>query len=117
MRRHGIRRLLVQSSFGVGPTRARLPLVYRLIFALLLKPQIADTELQEHEVRDSGLDWIIVQPVGLNDRPLYAAPHVSSNGETRSMEVSRKQVGRFLAAAVRLPECVGRTMTLSAMKS
>jgi uncharacterized protein YbjT (DUF2867 family) len=117
MRRHGVRRLLVQSSFGVGPTRNRLPLAYRLIFVLLLKPQIADTEVQEREVRDSGLDWVIAQPVGLNDRPLNDPPCISSCGETRSMAVSRRQVGRFLADAVLLPQHIGRTMTLSAAGS
>jgi uncharacterized protein YbjT (DUF2867 family) len=116
MRRHGVRYLLVQSSFGVGPTRTQLPLAYRLIFALLLKPQIADTEAQEREVRESGLDWVIVQPVGLTDRSRKAALHASSTGETRSMEVSRKQVGRFLADAIQLREYVGRTMALSAVK-
>jgi uncharacterized protein YbjT (DUF2867 family) len=116
MRRHGISRLLVQSSFGVGPTRSRLPLVHRLIFALLLKPQIVDTEVQEREVRDSGLDWIIVQPVGLSDRVLDAAPYVSSTGETRSMEVSRKQVGGLFADLIHGPKCAGQTMTLSAAK-
>jgi uncharacterized protein YbjT (DUF2867 family) len=116
MRRHGMRRLLVQSSFGVGPTRARLPLAYRLIFALLLKPQIADTEVQEREVRDSGLDWVIAQPVALNDRPWHAAPYVSSCGETQSMEISRQQVGHFLAHSIQVPQYVGRTMALSAAK-
>jgi uncharacterized protein YbjT (DUF2867 family) len=116
MRRQGISRLLVQSSFGVGPTRSRLPLAYRLIFALLLKPQIIDTESQEREVRDSGLDWIILQPVGLNDRVLDAAPYVSSTGETRSMEVSRKQVGGLFADLIQGPKYIGQTMTLSAVK-
>ena len=44
---HGVRRLVVQSSFGVGETRGRLRLQERLFFSLLLKPQIVDTEVQE----------------------------------------------------------------------
>ncbi|HVK78101.1 MAG TPA: NAD(P)H-binding protein, partial [Kofleriaceae bacterium] len=65
MRRHGVRKLVVQTSYGVGDTRDRLGLVNRLFFALLLKPQIADTEIQNQEVADSGLDWVLVQPVHL----------------------------------------------------
>ena len=51
MRRHGVRRLVVQSSYGVGETRDRLPLSSRLVFALVLRPQIADHEVQERIVR------------------------------------------------------------------
>jgi nucleoside-diphosphate-sugar epimerase len=54
MRKHGVRRLVVQSSYGVGETRRSLRWVERMFFSLLLKPQIADTEVQELEVRESG---------------------------------------------------------------
>jgi nucleoside-diphosphate-sugar epimerase len=54
-RKHGVRRLVVQSSYGVGDTCGSLRWVERLFFILLLKPQIADTEVQEIEVRESGL--------------------------------------------------------------
>ena len=39
MRRHGARRLIVQTSYGTGPTRDRLPARYRLMFRALLGPQ------------------------------------------------------------------------------
>lgn len=113
MRRHGVRRLVVQTSFGVGATRGRLPWLYRLMFGLLLKPQIADTEVQEREVKQSGLDWVIAQPVNLTDAVLDDAPFVSAEGDTRTMKVARRQVGRFLADAVHGPGFVGRTLALS----
>ncbi|WP_280155326.1 SDR family oxidoreductase [Piscinibacter sp. XHJ-5] len=113
MKRHGVRRLVVQSSFGVGETRHKLPWVYRLMFALLLKPQIADTERQEREVRASGLDWVIAQPVNLTDTPADTPPFVSAEGQTRRMQVSRQQVGRFLADVVRGDAFVGRSVALS----
>ena len=47
MRDFGISRLLVQTTYGVGQSEGRLPLKWRLIFSLLLKPQIADTRVQE----------------------------------------------------------------------
>lgn len=70
MRRHGVRRLVVLSSYGVGDTRARLGLVDRLFFELILKPQIEDTEKQSRAVSESGLDWVLVQPVHLTDAPM-----------------------------------------------
>jgi NAD(P)H-binding len=114
MRRHGVRRLLVQSSYGVGATRDRLPISYKVIFALLLKPQIEDTELQELETRRSGLDWTIVQPVSLTDLPFDEPPFSSPAGETRSMRVSRDQVGCFVAGALGQREQNHQTVALSA---
>lgn len=113
MQRHGVRRLVVQSSYGVGETRDRLDLVNRLFFALLLKPQIADTELQERAVRASGLDWTLVQPVHLTDAAEDGRPFVSTEGATEQMAVSRRSVGRFLAEAATSREYVGRSVAVS----
>lgn len=112
MRAHGVRRLVVQTTFGVGESRERLPFAWRCIFALLLAPQIADTELQEVVVRESGLAWVLVQPVGLHDGA-PKAPRLSVEGETVSMSVSRRSVGRALAAAVTRPELVHRSVAVS----
>ena len=99
MRRHGVRRLVVQTSYGVGETRDRLRLVDRLIFALLLAPQIADTETQNDAVAASELEWVIAQPVHLTDDADEEMPFLSSSGDTGRMKVSRASVARFLAEA------------------
>jgi NAD(P)H-binding len=99
MQRHGVRRLVVQTSFGVGSTRERLPWAYRVIFALLLRPQILDTEKQEQLVRASGLDWVLAQPVNLTDDGPVAPAFASPDGGFQSMQVSRRQVAEFLADA------------------
>lgn len=113
MARHGVRRLVVQTSYGVGSTRPLLPLVTRLVFALLLAPQIADTERQARLVHASGLDWVEVQPVNLVDADLPGAAFASTTGEQRGLKVSRAQVGHFLADAVTDDRHVGRTVALS----
>ncbi|MGY1712664.1 NAD(P)-dependent oxidoreductase [Geodermatophilus sp. SYSU D00758] len=95
MQRHGVRRLVVQSSYGVGETRDRLPLASRLVFALVLRPQIDDHERQERLVRASGLDWTLVQPVDLTDGEEPAS--CSTTGEVAGMRVSRRAVGGVLA--------------------
>ena len=98
MLRHGVRRLVVRSSYGMGDTKAQLPIVWRLIFALLLKPQIDDTEAQEQLVRECPLDWVLARPVSLTDAEA-CTPEASAEGGVRSMSVSRKTVARFLADA------------------
>lgn len=113
MREHGVRRLLVQTSYGVGSTRDRLRLAERLFFALLLAPQIADTELQQRIVVESGLDWTVIQPVHLTDAASDEMPFASLSGETAKMSVSRASVGRFFAHAVTDSSLVGRCVALS----
>jgi uncharacterized protein YbjT (DUF2867 family) len=111
MREHGVRRLVVQSSYGVGETRDRLPLSSRLVFALLLRPQIADHERQEWIVRDSGLDWSLVQPVYLTDGDEPAA--VSRSGDVQGMRVSRRAVGEVVADLAEAPGEGGRSVVVS----
>lgn len=114
MKRHGLRRLVVQTSYGVGPTRHQLPLVARFLFALLLKPQIADTEVQERLVRESGLDWVIVQPVNLTDAETPGTVLTSTTGEIRGQKVSRKQVAAYIGEAIGATTQVRCTVALSA---
>ncbi len=97
MHAHGISRLVVQSSYGVGPTSELLGWKDSLFFSLLLKPQIDDTELQERTVRASGLDWVLVQPVHLTDGETAGDAFWSTDGTTREMKVARATVGRTLA--------------------
>lgn len=113
MRKHGVRRLVVQTSYGVGETRDRLGLLDRLFFALLLKPQIADTEVQNKAIASSDLDWVIVQPVHLTNSAEDEAPFVSTAGETGKMKVSRASVGRFIASAVTSPAYVRKSVAIS----
>jgi uncharacterized protein YbjT (DUF2867 family) len=100
MRRHGVDKLVVQTSYGVGDTRGQLPLKWRLIFFLLLKPQIADTEVQEQRVRASGLTWVVAQPVALTNDGDGREPFASPEGRVQSMSIGRRSVARFLADAV-----------------
>ena len=114
MARHGVRRVVVQTSYGVGPSSVGLPLVTRLVFALLLRPQIADTERQGAELRASELDWVEVQPVNLTDEPWAGPPVASTDGAIEGMRVSRAQVGWVLAEAVEDDRLVRRTVAVSA---
>ncbi len=76
MREHGVRRLVVQSTYGIGETYAQLPFGLKLFFTLAIRPQVRDHERQEQLVRESGLDWTILRPVVLNDEPAAFPPNV-----------------------------------------
>ena len=113
MRSHGVKRLVVQSSYGVGETRGGLRWVDSLFFNLLLKPQIADTEVQELAVRESGVDWVLAQPVHLTDDDSGEMPFASADGQVHGWKISRKGVAEFLALAAQVPEYLGQSIALS----
>ena len=83
-----------------------------MFFALLIKPQIFDTEMQEGVLRGSDLDWTIVQPVHLIDDD--SDEHfVSTDGRTRARKVSRRGVAHVHADLVEGTTMVGETVSVS----
>jgi nucleoside-diphosphate-sugar epimerase len=113
MRKHGVRKLVVQSSYGVGDTKDKLRWIERLFFGLLLKPQIADTEVQEGIVRESGVDWVLARPVHLTDEDTDDMPFASSEGQVCEWKIARKGVAQFLAHAAQVPDFVHQSVALS----
>jgi uncharacterized protein YbjT (DUF2867 family) len=110
--RAGIRRVVVQSSYGVGETRRLLGVTDRLVFALLIGPQMADTAVQEDVLRRSGLDWTIVQPVYLSDDE--SVNHfISTDGTRRGRKVSRDGVACVHADLVEQDTMIRRTVSVS----
>jgi len=113
MRKHGVKRLVVQTSYGIGESRECLNWVNKLFFRLVLKPQIEDTETQEQQVRASDLDWVLVQPVHLTNDINAPAPCISTREQTRNMKVSRESVAAFLANAINRFDYLGKTVAIS----
>ena len=100
MRAAGVRRLIVQSTYGIGETYRKLPLSLKFFLSLVIRPQVADHVRQEALVRGSGLDWTVVRPVVLHDVATDAPAQVDLDDQVASMKVSRDQLARVLADAV-----------------
>ncbi len=113
MKLHGVRKLVVQTTYGIGETEGRLGFGDQLFFSLILKPQIDDTKVQEQFVRQSGLDWTLAQPVHLTDETSGAPAFISDSGETEVMKIPRRSVGGFLSTAVLSERFVGKSVALS----
>ena len=70
MQSTGVKRLICQSSLGVGDSRTNRPFFTKyIIVGIFLRHAFADHELQEAVVRQSSLDWTIVRPPHLKDGP------------------------------------------------
>ncbi|QBR92968.1 NAD(P)-dependent oxidoreductase [Nocardioides euryhalodurans] len=114
MQEHGVRRLVVQSTYGIGETYAQLPLALKAFFTLAIRPQVDDHELQEHLVRESGLAWTIVRPTVLHDDPTEEPAYVGTDDHAPTMRVSRRQVARVEADALERRELRGQVLTVTA---
>lgn len=70
MRRHGVRRLIVETALGVGDSWWQMGLYYTLFVQVFILPfYFFDKRRQEALVRRSGLDWTVVRPGALNNGP------------------------------------------------
>ena len=99
MQKHGIRRLICQSTLGAHESRSNLNFLWkRIMFGLLLRPVLKDHELQESLVRASGLDWTIVRPSAFTDGPAsHSFKENFSPAERRlALKISRADVADFL---------------------
>ena len=105
MREHGVRRLVVMSAFGVGPTWQDTPLLPRLFGKTLLRDIYADKAAGEAVIKASGLDWTIVYPAGLTNGPATGRVRI---GERLKLS-GFPRVSRANVAAVLLRQLDDRT--------
>jgi nucleoside-diphosphate-sugar epimerase len=118
MRLNGVRRLLVQTTYGLGDQRKNLSFSWKLTFRLVLAPQIRDSERQEHAVRTSGLDWTLIHPVSLHDDEELTGPaRVTTDGAISTFKVARAQVARATVDALGDPATIGATLSVSTGQS
>lgn len=65
-----VSRLVCITGIGAGDSAGHGGFLFdNMIFPLLLKNVYADKNRQEAIVRNSGLDWVLVRPSVLNDKP------------------------------------------------
>lgn len=98
MKAEQVSRVVVITGIGAGNSKGHGGFVFdRLIFPLILRHVYADKDRQEDIIRASGLDWTLVRPAILNDKPggrmVRALTELSTfHGGT----ISRQDVARFV---------------------
>lgn len=111
----GVRRLVFTSALGVGPSMADAPLMARLFFRTLLRGVYADKLIGDQVIRNSDLDWTIVQPSQLTDGPLTrtyrSGQRLAMSGMPR---ISRADVAHFLLQVAGDASAIGKTVLVSA---
>jgi len=98
MDRHGVHRLVAVTSWGMGDAARRVPAIYRwLIFPLLLRHENQDKQRQEELIQASTVDWTIVRPSRLTDRPATGSYRVGTRlSYAVAASISRADLVAFL---------------------
>ena len=99
MKANGVRRLICQSTLGIGESWNNLNAFWKyLMFGLFIRPAYLDHVEQEKLVRESGLDWSIVRPAAFIDGELtgqYRHGFPANVNDTK-LEISRADVADFM---------------------
>ncbi|MGM7671830.1 NAD(P)-dependent oxidoreductase [Microbacterium sp. A93] len=116
MQQLGVRRLIVQSTLGVGDSWENLNFMWkRVMFGFLLRKAYADHVEQERVTRDSGLDWTIARPAAFVDGPRtgqYLLGFGPREAES-SLKIARADVADFVVSQLTDHAWLGKTPALA----
>lgn len=112
--RTGPRRLIMVSGLGAGDSRDALGPLYRAAFELSLRRIYDDKDVAEMMVRRSGLDWTILRPGFLTDRPTGECRVLTERQTYRPGSIARADVAGFIVRHWDDPAYFGTTPVLIA---
>jgi putative NADH-flavin reductase len=126
MQATGVRRVVVVSAAPIGtvpsPGRPKPPrhdpgdgfLMRHLLNPLakaMFREHYADLALMEDVLRDSGLDWTVIRPPRLTDKPLTGAYRTAIGQNLRGGAfVSRADVADLMLRVLDQPETIGQAV-------
>jgi putative NADH-flavin reductase len=99
MEKHGVRRLVCETSLGVSDSFGRLGVYYTLfVYPVVMPFYWFDKEEQEKVIKRSNLEWVIVRPGQLtNGRKRGAYRHGPNVGNYLwSVSIARADVADFM---------------------
>jgi putative NADH-flavin reductase len=114
MKAAGVKRLIAVTGLGAGDSRGHGGLLYdAVVFPLFLKRVYDDKDVQEWIVRSSGLDWTIVRPGLLTNRPATGRYRIlTAAHDWRFGLISRADVADFIVRQVDDRALIGATPLL-----
>jgi uncharacterized protein YbjT (DUF2867 family) len=91
-----IKRVIELSAWGAGDSYRQSSPAMKLIRKTLLKNLYDDKDLADALLLASDLDYTIVRPGRLTNKPARGDVHASLNGEGLSQSISRQDVAAFM---------------------
>ena len=110
MQKRDVRRLVCITGMGAGDSKGHGGFLYdRLIQPFLLRKVYEDKDRQEALVRGSGLDWVLVRPTVLDDKPATGLLRAFSDlSGFHGGTISRADVAQFVVAQLTGDDWLGR---------
>jgi putative NADH-flavin reductase len=99
MIKHGVKRIIVESSAGIFGAKDSSIFFGYVIRPLLLKKVFEDKLKQLNLLQESPLDWILVRPAGLIDAQKTGKYHITSD-KPAGKKISRSDVADFMLRQV-----------------
>ena len=111
MKAAGVSRLVCITGMGAGDSAGHGGFVFdRLILPALLRKVYADKNRQEAIVRGSGLDWVLVRPSVLNDKPpMRGVRALTDLSGFHGGTIARADVAGFVLDQVNTDAWLGRS--------
>lgn len=106
---NGVNRFICETSLGVGDSYGQPGFFFtKIVVPTILKHAFADKEIQEQIIQASNLDWIIVRPGGLNNKPKTS---IYRHGLDKSISgnISRADVAEFMLKQLKSDEYLRKT--------
>jgi len=114
----GVRRLVAVSAAPVGPVPAGESFATRRILlpfiTALLRDTFADLAAMEDEIRRSPMDWTVVRPPNLVNKPLTGAYRTCVGGNVpRGSSISRADVAHLMLAVLDDPATIRQAVGIA----
>ncbi|KXS15707.1 NAD(P)-binding protein [Gonapodya prolifera JEL478] len=92
MKKHNVQKLICVTSAGVGDSWADVPWWIKPVIWYFIGAALKDKDIQEQQIKDSGIPFVIVRPGGLQNAPktgVYrVAEHIAELGRVARADVA-----------------------------
>ena len=114
MRANQNRRLIVVSADGTGESfNTANSIIKWMIANTKIGIVYADHNKAENALKESGLEWTSVRPVGLNNKDEAKTVDVTYNAKAPSSSISRKSVAKFIVDSLVTNVYINKAPTIS----
>jgi len=112
----GVRRLICQTTLGMGDSRGNLNFFWRhVMFGIILRKAYIDHERQEELLLKCGLDYTIVRPSAFTDGPLSRKYEIGFNGSRNGLKlkISRADIADFMLSQLTSDDYQQKAVSIS----
>jgi len=115
MKNNGVKRLVCETTLGLGDSKGNLNLMWKIIFGIFLRKAFKDHEMQEQHVFGSRLDYTIVRPSAFTDGNVTGAYKVGFDSRAKglTLKIARADVADFILKQVNTDRYLNRAVSIS----